>query len=170
MSELPFKLSEISPKVHTKYSRNLHNYLRRESRSGGKQRIDRLKVFEFEDNDTESPQRFIGWFDDDGWFYGTRLMWALCNGGSAHSAAYGPAFKFSPDAEIPDFWESYLEIGVCAADPAHKHYESNHLNRYTYGTARDYRTCNWCGQRHQLKKKQQLITTTHWETLEKSAP
>jgi len=51
-----------------------------------KERDFKIKVFINKDG-----LRFIGFFDDDGWFYGSNLMGVLCNGKKEETWAYPPS-------------------------------------------------------------------------------
>jgi hypothetical protein len=126
----------ISPRESSKYSPNLHLWIKSRRRWRDPQRVY---------VDQESTL-WIGWFDGDGWFYGARLFEVLCLGSDAASGAYqGFRNEFS---ERENFWANYLAIGRCAIDPDHSiHFVDYYLRWETVG---DTRTCRWCTKARQV--------------------
>jgi hypothetical protein len=124
-------LSQISHKRHEKYSPNLYSWFRRY----GKNR----PCSAYRDNDNNL---WLGYYDEDGWFMGQKVIAILCEGSKAgcyfHHNKAGMVF-------VEDFWDRYLAVGRCAIDPDHQEHFLNAKGRYAENG--NERVCRWCGQR-----------------------
>ncbi|AHJ13110.1 hypothetical protein [Sulfurospirillum multivorans] len=125
-------LQLISPKHGDKFSPNLHKWLKENFR----EREFETKVFINNDG-----ARFIGFFDDDGWFYGSNLMGVLCNGKKECTGAYQPS-SVKDYQEIQGFWDNYAKDGRCAIDPEHEEHFRGNTRWIEHGNVK---TCTWCG-------------------------
>ncbi|PTQ64510.1 hypothetical protein C8J45_103360 [Sphingomonas sp. PP-CE-3G-477] len=103
---------------------------------------------------------WIGWVDDDGWFYGTRLMCVMVDGRKAEVYAH-PAV---PEGVIeqPDFWAHYGAVGRCAVDQDHTRGFIGDETRWAVdGNTRE---CLWCGDcRQTLRRWQEVVNRQAWE-------
>lgn len=100
-------LQLISPKRGDKYSPNLYKWLVENFR----EREFETKVFVNSDG-----IRFIGFFDDAGWFLGASLMGVLRNGEKEKPRPV-PPIRVKDYREIEGFWNAYEKDGVVTITP-----------------------------------------------------
>lgn len=125
-------LKNLAPSFGDKFSPNLYQWLKENFR----EREFETKVFINNDG-----ARFIGFFDDDGWFYGSNLIGVLCNGKKEWTGAYPPSHS-KDYQEIKGFWNDYMKNGRCAIDPEHKEHFRGNTRWVVNG---HIHTCTWCG-------------------------
>lgn len=126
----------VSPQRGEKFSPNLHRWLKHRNNWRLAQRV-------YRDRD---GTLWIGWFDEEDWFYGARLFEVLGFGAQTTTGAY-PNLRRQLQ-EIEDFWPQYQAVGRCAIDPDHKVlFIDDHLRWHAVG---DSRTCTWCNNARQV--------------------
>lgn len=125
-------LKKLSPSFGDKFSPYLYQWLK-------KNFIEcqyETKVFINKDG-----IRYIGFFDEEGWFYGSNFMGVLCHGKKEGTSASYPS-TVSSFQEVKDFWAQYAELGRCAIDPEHKEHFRGNTRWIENG---HIHTCTWCG-------------------------
>jgi len=106
---------------------------------------------------TQMQQFLLGYYDDDGWFYGARLSSIV--GGAAEVYAFPLSFKTTP---LPDWFDGYVAGGKCFIDPEHRYY----CERWQVAKNGKTRVCEWCGgvtQRKTIHRK--VVKETRWVAL-----
>jgi hypothetical protein len=141
----------ISPKMHPRYSPNLHAWIRKQW-----QNTPRPIVVM---NPTEYGP-YIGLLHEDGWMSGSRLNAVLCNGAKEQTWAIPPGHNGAKAGVDETFWERYIKDGRCAIDRDHQVAFIGVETRWkVYGSIRE---CQWCCNHTQVKKE--------WtETIERSS-
>lgn len=131
-------LKQISPANGDKFSPNLHKWLKKNFR----EHEFETKVFI-----NNNGMKFIGFFDEDGWFYGSNLIGVLCNGEKEKTWAYPPNHAKNHQ-EIKGFLDAYIKDGRCAIDPEHKEYFRGNSRWSKYD---NIKVCTWCGFQKETK-------------------
>jgi hypothetical protein len=150
-------IAAVSHKVGEKYSPNLHAWLVRESN----QRLPPLTTaLGPSPLDGKRNWLMVGWRDEQGWFMGTAIRRILCDGLKTESYAYAPE-QVSEGGEW--FIAEYLRDGRCTLDRDHSTHFLNAKDRYHIEA--DYRTCNWCGERHSLRRWSETVDRSEWVSL-----
>ncbi len=131
-------LPQIDPRLGSKYSPNLHAWIRKNWKNSGLPLV------------VTTPRsgdgvRYIGVERADGWISGTRLTNVLCHRGASFIWA-NPLNGLEVD---PDFWANYIRDGRCAIDPEHQIYFSWSETRWK--TEGEVRECQWCGHHVQVR-------------------
>ena len=144
-------LSKIHPKVHSRYSPNLHKWLKFRTKGAAAFLLQHIKIYRH-----DNQFLYIGHKDDDSdtWLHGSRLNQVLCVGSRAEVWAYS---GMGHAKEIPGFWEDYERIGRCAIDTEHKTYFTNDPQRWTANG--NHRDCLWCGNHRQVLETKVLSRT-----------
>lgn len=123
-----------------RYSPNLSKWIRKQGRRHAV--FGMPKIFLAEDG-----LRWIGWIDDDRWFYGTRLNRVLVAGSKAEVFAHPTV----PGVEDRNFWGQYEALGRCAIDKSHT---TDFVGSETrWRTKGDVRECLWCGEYRQQRER-----------------
>lgn len=106
--------------------------------------------------DHDTPALYIGYMDEtesgERWLHGRMLRNLCLHGQKLDGYAYGPGHDTAHWEEITEqWWEQYMQIGVCAihGDYAHDWDENG-----------DARTCRHCGKRERRTTK--LVERTVW--------
>jgi hypothetical protein len=141
----------ISPKLHPRYSPNLHAWISKH----WKRTPHPIVVT----NPTDYGL-YIGLMHEDGWMSGTSLNAVLCNGVKEKTWAMMPNHSGVKAGIDETFWGSYIKNGRCAIDRDHGvHFVGDQTRWKAYGNIRE---CQWCSNHTQVKKE--------WtETVEHSA-
>ncbi len=144
-------LSKIHPKVHSRYSPNLHKWLKSRTQGSAGFLLEHIKVYRH-----PNGVLYIGHKDADNsaWLNGSKLNEVLSFGSKAGVWAYS-GMQNVP--ELSDFWESYERIGRCAIDPDHATYFTNDPKRWAVNGT--HRECLWCGNHRQVLEKKVLRRT-----------
>lgn len=143
-------LKAIAPAMGTKYSPNLHAWLKARDRKYRGELPS--KVY----RDAKGTL-WIGYKDfPDDCLIGSKLIGVLCNGVKESTAAY-----FLKLEAVPDFWERYQRDGRCAIDPGHDMGFVGDEGRWSHGE--ENRTCIWCGNATQvLRRWTETISHEQW--------
>lgn len=144
-----FDLKAINPKDGDKFSPNLYRFMR--SRKGDRGMFELYR-------EKSTGYLYLGYGDDENWFYGVMLNRVLCLGSQAQVFAHPKGHNFE---HVPGFWAEYRKIGRCAIDKEHDTYFAGDCNRWLYRDA-DRRTCNWCGFRQERKERIVTKTISEW--------
>ena len=139
----------------SKYSPNLYKWLMHRNH---KRRSTQSMVY------SGHGHLWIGSVDEDGWFYGARLMAVLCNGSKEPGGAYADTESFT---RLDDFWEQYIADGRCAIDREHEVRFLNEDDRWEVSEDGQTRTCLWCGKVTQyLDTWEETITRSRWTNVD----
>lgn len=96
--------------------------------------------------DAEKTVLYIGFERDGDWIYARQLRNLCLHGANLDCWAYGPGHDTRNWIDITEqFWQSYLEIGVCAI---HGDYAHN------WSVVDDKRTCTHCAKTEKKEIKQ----------------
>jgi len=148
-------LAAIHPRNGAKYSPNLHRFLS----------MRRSEMYRRHGKVYKDPDGvlWLGVFDEP-YLLGARLMTVLCNGAKAKVFAHhAPAGL----VEVPDFWQTYMEVGRCAIDPAHEMFFAGDESRWSVDG--DTRMCLWCGSCRQ-HREQYVVKLSRERWVPMSAP
>lgn len=144
-------LADIEPSRSAKYSPNLYEFLaaKRQVRST----TPRARVFADSDN-----TKWLGYFDSNGSFIGTRLNQVLGRGKEVEVTC---PVNLGPLRELETFWTDYVRDGRCAIDVRHQTPFINADSRWK--VEGDVRHCLWCNRTTQtLKKWTETVTREAW--------
>ncbi len=146
-------LDDIHPRLGSKFSPNLHEYLKNES--SFMQRCAR--VFKQDDGTL-----WLGFMDDTGSLIGQRMSHVLCYGKKAQTFSY---MRLEGLVEVADFWARYRQQGRCAIDEQHKQYFVGDESRWNVSADGLTRECLWCGKVRQRLVRQEITTTVErWQS------
>ncbi len=144
----PFDLKAISPETHPRYSKNLHEWVRKQIKCRG------TVPMAFE----SAGDLYLGTGQDEGWHALARIERILMFGSKAHCVAFPRSYGFT---EVVNFWESYLLIGRCAIDKKHKTFFIGDETRWE--VTGDTRRCLWCGNHTQhLQRWTETVEQSAW--------
>jgi hypothetical protein len=130
----------IDPKLHPRYSPNLHAWIRQQWGDTNCQ-IVVTNTCEF------GP--YIGAIDAAGWVIGSQLNSVLCNGKRANTWALTPNHHSLIAGVDEAFWPRYIRDGRCAIDQDHQGFFIGDETRWNLtGSVRE---CLWCGHHVQVK-------------------
>jgi len=135
------------PTKNPAYSPNLYKWMR------ARHNIIRAYVRLY--REVSTGHLYLGYQDEDSWFYGAMLNRILTVGSRAWVGAMMPERRFE---HVSGFWDEYLKLGRCAIDKDH---ETNFLgNRWEEGE--NDRVCLWCGREQTKKQKTVSRIVTYW--------
>lgn len=151
----------IRPELNPAFSPNLYKWMKRNAHfyqeGGTPATVWRIKPDAPIANKFGQNTLFLGFpsgeHATDTTFIGVKLMAALKDGGLKECWAYNHADQLEA---IPNFWETYLQVGRCAIDPEHR----THFSDQRFNQKGDHRTCIWCGQ-HQQRTVQVVLREEH---------
>lgn len=149
------ELNQIKPKekgVSDKYSWQLYNYFKK-----NKFNINSVKVIfdnsswfdssyvEFNKEDLNTMQIWIGYVDSEGWILGNSLNSIIGSSNKKYMQWANPWVKQHEHIDITEwFWNEYIKIGRCIWDKPHNGWLMDDKERFEY-IDEDTRKCNWCG-------------------------
>jgi hypothetical protein len=143
----------IDPKLHPRYSPNLHAWIRKHWKNSGLS----LKVT------TKIDERnlYVVVSYEDGWASGASLNALLGNGTSERIWAFGPNFPGFESGFDETFWARYIRDGRCAID---EHHQTDFVGDHTrWKVSGGVRECQWCGHHVQVKLDwTETVVTPHF--------
>ena len=132
-------LPQIDPRLGSKYSPNLHGWIRKNWKNSGLSLVVTTPI-------NGDGVRYIGVEHADGRISRRPLTNELCHRG----ASFIWAIPLKGLAVVdPDFWATYIRDGRCAIDPEHQIDFLDSEKRWK--TEGDVRACQWCGSHVQVK-------------------
>lgn len=146
-----------------KFSWNLYRWLREYSRRYGR-RVSAMPPRIIQAPDTS--RYLIGFFDDDGWFVGEKIVRVLVGPMSARAPVL-ECCAFSPELiekhkDVTDlFWSEYARIGRCLFDIDHEDFMLYTDDRYR-SVNPYHRECKWCGRTQLLTERAVTKTRQVW--------
>jgi hypothetical protein len=146
-------IQATAPKLHAKYSPNLHKWLKKHSLRQQKPTVYR---------DAETQRLSIGWIYPGDCFVGTELNRVLCQGSRSQTWSYSRRLTNNLQP-ITALWEQYVAIGRCAVDPRHAmHFIGDETRWAVKG---DTRSCTWCGIATQrMRRWTETVERKAWVT------
>lgn len=162
-------VASVDPKVHEKYSPNLHKFLSRLP-AYLKERGLEFYIRQYKaDGESEPGQLTLGYPEKHIVSHTeVRLLNVLCADRMTRNVSAMLTTTYDPDGtmswtELPGLWEEYQRIGRCAFDPEHRMSFRDWYRQERWDfKSNGHRTCNWCGLQQVIKKIRRVVYDSVW--------